>query len=43
MGYATYLATKCPCRKTLSCHMSEFFLSVGAAVGLVLLENGYVG
>jgi hypothetical protein len=39
MGYATYLVVVCPCEKTLSCHMQPFFLSVGAASALVLLEN----
>ena len=39
MAYATYLAWKCPCEKTLSCHLKEFFLSTGVAVGLVIYEN----
>jgi hypothetical protein len=40
MVYATYITLICPCNKTLSCHLKEFFLSVGAAVVLVLRENG---
>lgn len=40
LAYATYLAYVCPCSKTLSCHKEGFFLSTGAAVTLVLLENG---
>ena len=39
-AYATWLAYKCPCPKTLSCHLAPFFLSVGVAVGLVAYENG---
>ena len=29
-GYATWLAVKCPCERTLSCHLKPFFLSLGA-------------
>ena len=39
MLYATYITVKCPCRKTLSCHLPHFFGSVGLAAGLVYLEN----
>jgi hypothetical protein len=39
MLYATYITIKCPCRKTLSCHLPHFFGSVGLAAGLVYLEN----
>ena len=39
MAYATWLAYKCPCEKTLSCHLKTFFLTVGVASGLVLYEN----
>ena len=27
MGYATFIAVKCPCRKVLSCHLEHFFIS----------------
>lgn len=37
---ATYLTFKCPCERTLSCHKKEYFLLVGGATALVLLENG---
>lgn len=40
LGYATYITAKCPCTKTLSCHLPHFFYSVGAAVALVTWENG---
>ena len=40
MAYATWLAYKCPCDKTLSCHLPEFFLTVGSATLLVAYENG---
>ena len=40
MGYATVIALKCPCKRTLSCHLKEFFLAVGAASALVVWENG---
>jgi hypothetical protein len=39
LGYATYITVKCPCRKTLSCHLPHFFLSVGVATALVYSEN----
>jgi hypothetical protein len=42
MAYATWIAAKCPCKRTLSCHLREFFLSVGAAGALVAYENGIV-
>lgn len=38
--YATYITVKCPCKKTLSCHLPHFYLSVGAATALVTYENG---
>ena len=38
--YATYIAAKCPCKRTLSCHLPHFFGSVGAASFLVIWENG---
>ena len=37
--YATYITVKCPCDKTLSCHLPHFFLSVGMATALVAYEN----
>ncbi len=40
MAYATYITVKCPCQKTLSCHLPHYFLSVGAATALVAYENG---
>ena len=40
LGYATYITVKCPCKKTLSCHLPHFFWSVGAAAALVIYENG---
>ncbi len=39
MAYATWLAYVCPCQKTLSCHLKEFFSVVGIAVLLVGVEN----
>ena len=39
MMYGTYITAKCPCKRTLSCHLREFFLSVGTASALVLYEN----
>jgi len=40
LAYATYITAVCPCRKTLSCHLPSFFLSVGGATVLVAYENG---
>jgi len=40
MAYATWLSYKCPCKRTLSCHLNEFFLTVGVATSLVAYENG---
>lgn len=39
MAYATWLAYKCPCKKTLGCHLDAFFLSIGTAGALVAYEN----
>lgn len=39
LAYATYITAKCPCRKTLSCHLPQFYGSVGLATFLVLSEN----
>ena len=39
MAYVTYITAVCPCRKLLSCHQTEFFLSVAAAVAIVANEN----
>lgn len=36
LAYASYLVAKCPCVRIISCHKTEFFLSVGAGVGLVV-------
>jgi hypothetical protein len=38
--YAAVIAVKCPCPKTLSCHLPHFFLSTGLAGALVAWENG---
>ena len=40
MAYATYITAKCPCKRTLSCHLPHFFGSIGLASFLVLVENG---
>ena len=40
MLYATYLTYKCPCPKTLSCHLNEFFLLTFMSQTLVAYENG---
>jgi hypothetical protein len=37
--YATYVTYMCPCAKTLSCHLPQFYGSVGVAVVLVFVEN----
>ena len=39
MTYGAWLAWKCPCQKTLSCHLTPFFLALGTAAGLVAWEN----
>jgi len=39
LGYATYISYKCPCKRTLSCHLPHFFWSVGTASALVAYEN----
>ena len=43
MAYATYVAVKCPCPRTLSCHLGEFYGAVGLASFLVAYENGLLG
>ena len=42
LAYATFIAFKCPCTKTLSCHLPHFYLSTGAAIALVTYENGFL-
>jgi hypothetical protein len=37
--YATYVTATCPCAKTLSCHLRQFYGSVGLAAALVAYEN----
>ena len=39
LTYASYLAWVCPCEKTLSCHLNEFYGATLLAVALVGLEN----
>lgn len=39
LGYATYIAAKCPCDRTLGCHKAAYFASVGLASFLVWAEN----
>jgi hypothetical protein len=39
MVYAAYIAAKCPCEKTLSCHLPQFYSSVAFASFLVAREN----
>jgi len=40
MAFGTYLAWKCPCKRTLSCHLVSFYSTVGLASFLVAIENG---
>jgi len=37
--YAAYVTHVCPCAKTLSCHLPQFYGAVGASVAFVFLEN----
>jgi len=37
--YALYITVKCPCKKTLSCHLPHFYGSTGLAALLVFVEN----
>ena len=39
LAYATYITAVCPCSKTLSCHLKQFFPAVGIASYLVYAEN----
>jgi hypothetical protein len=38
-GYAFYLAVYCPCVRTMSCHLPQFYSSMGLALLLVAWEN----
>ena len=38
LAYASTLAFHCPCPKIISCHKREFFLAVGSAVGLIVVQ-----
>ena len=40
IAYALYITVKCPCERTLSCHLPDFFGSLGLASFLVIWENG---
>lgn len=42
MAYATYITAVCPCQRTLSCHLPNFYGSVFLASLLVARENGIV-
>jgi hypothetical protein len=37
--YASWVTYKCPCDKVNSCHLPQFFLSVGGATAIVLHDN----
>lgn len=39
LAYATYITVTCPCATTLSCHLRQFYGSVGLAIALVAYEN----
>ena len=39
LAYASFVTWRCPCNKINSCHLKEFFWSVGAAVALVVYDN----
>lgn len=39
LAFALYTTVMCPCRKTLSCHLPQFYGSVAAASVLVFIEN----
>ena len=39
IGYATFITAVCPCRKLLSCHLDNFFVSTLLAQAIVLYYN----
>lgn len=39
-AYAAYLSANCPCERTLSCHLKDFYGCLGLASFLVAWENG---
>ena len=39
LAYATYIAAKCPCSRTLACHLPHFYGAIGAAASMVYWEN----
>ena len=39
MAYATYVVAVCPCKKLISCHKTDFYGSVIAAVAIIASEN----
>ena len=39
LAYAAVIAYRCPCRKTISCHLKPFFGAVGAAVAITVYDN----
>lgn len=42
LAYATWITYKCPCRKLVSCHLKEFWVSTLIVQFLVANENGYL-
>ena len=39
LSYATLITITCPCRKLLSCHLKDFFVSTALAQAIVLYLN----
>lgn len=39
LAYAAYLTWKCPCPKIMSCHLPQYFLTVGGATAIILHDN----
>lgn len=39
IAYAAWLTWKCPCEKTMSCHLPHYFLAVGGATAIILNDN----
>lgn len=39
LAYATYITYICPCKRLCSCHLKQYFLSVGAATAIILNDN----
>lgn len=42
LAYSTWLMYKCPCERLVACSSTQLFMSMGAVVLLVAVDNNYL-